>query len=451
MTKNFTNDGISGRTLVVEDSVIVSGVYVGVEDVEGMFEGTRTGVHLKRENVADLIEALKPYAEVEENWLAEWERELLEAPLDLRRFSVGDRVEVLSSVYFGAGRRAGATGTIVKRCDREREGWDYRVRLDESEGPAFGPSGWGFLESDLERYVEPIREVDGLHLGDEVTGYGDGRGVIVGFEDEVLKRGGYGDVLVDWSEGAGIGGRVLAASLSELTKVEPKPIQEYPAGTILKVVDDGREHGLRHFIEPGSTVEVDGWTDTSADSCSYDETYQVFALDGPDETLTQSLAPESLRLPTLAESLDRMAKAIAATVPARFVTGVEFQDPAVRTWETAFRDRPFVSYGFEEEDEVVKPAPKVEVEIHDRVEIVGSRYCGDALQPGATGSIVSISEVEGRDVVEVKVDTEDEFYRDTTWNFSRDEVQHLAGFFSPVSCPDCFDAPCDFPNIKRRG
>lgn len=42
--------------------------------------------------------------------------------------------------------------------------------------------------------------------------------------------------------------------------------------------------------------------------------------------------------------LDRWTKAFANLYPRRYVTGVEFQDPAVRTWGEIFRDRPFVSY-----------------------------------------------------------------------------------------------------------
>lgn len=282
----------------------------------------------------------------------------------------------------------GARGTYGRRTGLHLTGEQVRDMIEALKPYAAEEPLAEWERELLAMQEEPIEEVDGFHLGDEVEGYVDGRGVIVGFEDEAMKRGASGDVVVDWSEGTAIAGRTLGATLSCLTKVKPKPVQEIPTGTTVKVLDKGDGPGqVRHFGGVGGFAKVVGWTDTSAEPWDYDETYEI-EFERPGEPLFQSVSPSSIRPVTLAEALDRTTKAIAAAFPARYMTGVD-EDPAVKAWGEAISDRPFVSFEEDEdEDEDVEPEPE-SFGVGDRVRVKDASGSGRA-KVGMIGTVAEV-------------------------------------------------------------
>lgn len=166
------------------------------------------------------------------------------------------------------------------------------LRVMSSRQTAFYPTGL------YPTGPEPAGNVEGLIVyvtGDSDSwhhGFETGEAVKILDDDDVLDDGSYYVESVKDDEVTGyVGSNDLA--------IDSPRVQEIPNGTQVRIMSDGRDEGLRHYLDVGSIGVVTGWLDTSAEPGSrYSETYRVEGTAGGEGLpgLTQSLALESFEV-----------------------------------------------------------------------------------------------------------------------------------------------------------
>lgn len=249
-------------------------------------------------------------------------------------FPVGTRVRV--SAHFTHHFEDGALGVV------ESVGGAYgdRYRLVRCDAPARTGAKVQTVRVDHLEVFEPEEPGNVVGTIAYVTGDSDEWGHLIepGTAVEIVKD----DVALDGSYDvrlvkAGGGSYVGANDLS----IDSPHVQEIPDGAEVKILDDGHEHGLRHYLNVGQVGKVVGFRDTSADPhLTFNSAYIVEGYS--DEVvagrLTQSVLAESVEV---FDPLDpaRFGGLLRDFLyPSRYALGV---DPATKTWEEILRGRPY--------------------------------------------------------------------------------------------------------------